>query len=55
LSSEKRGQHLTKVPVTALGTHTLAEMVQPLLIALPHDDVSDVTELLPTAERLLLK
>lgn len=55
LSSEKHGQHLTQVPVTALGTHTLAEMVQPLLIALTHDDVSDVTALLPTAERLLLK
>jgi hypothetical protein len=55
LSSEAHGQHLTQVPVTALEKYTLAEMVQPLLIALTHDDVEDVTGLLPTTQRLLLK
>jgi hypothetical protein len=55
LSSEAHGQHMTQVPVSALEKYTLAEMVQPLIVALTHDDLRKATELLPTSQRLMLK
>jgi hypothetical protein len=55
LSSEAHGQHMTQVPVSALEKYTLAEMVQPLIVALTHDDIRKATDLLPTSQRLMLK
>lgn|GEM_PF-3088633 len=55
LSSEAHGQHTTQVPVSALEKYTLAEMVQPLILALTHDDLRKATDLLPTSQRLMLK
>ncbi len=55
LSSETHGQHMTQVPVSALEKYTLAEMVQPLIVALTHEDLRKATDLLPTSQRLMLK
>jgi hypothetical protein len=54
LSSETHGQHMTQVPVSALEKYTLAEMVQPLIVALTHEDLRKATDLLPTSQRLKL-
>jgi hypothetical protein len=55
LCSETRGQHTTELPVTALETHSLSELCQPLLVALTNDDLKNVSQLLPDAGKLLLK
>ncbi len=54
LSSAERGQHMTSLPISALEKHTLTEMCQKLLIALTHDDLKPLHQLLPHAEPLPL-
>lgn len=54
LSNETKGQHTTKVPISALQKFTLAEMCQPLIVALTHDDIEGATKLLPSEQQLKL-
>lgn len=54
LSNETKGQHTTRVPTSTLQKFSLAEMCQPLIVALTNDDMGRATKLLPTEQQLRL-
>jgi hypothetical protein len=54
LSNETKGQHTTQVSTAMLQKFSLAEMCQPLLLALTNDDLAAAQNLLPTEKNVRL-